>query len=184
MEGGYSLQLYLSGANATVLGLTTGANVTTGKIRGLCKLTSLGDSANVARAVGFFGMMQSSILYSANAYWIQARGTAAANPFLTTVGLVKGGVNDAFITGTTATQNRNKDAIFTLQLLWQRDSSTGHVLLTASSGAATDFSDLAVFATYTDASSPYSTGVSAGVMVSCGGGDQYFMHDITQIFRV
>jgi hypothetical protein len=184
MEGGYSLRIQTAGAGQHILGLTTGATITTGKVRSLVKLSSLGDSASVARALGVFGMMQSSLAYGSNAYWAQIRGTATSNPFLTQVGLVKGGIDASFLSGTTATKNANKDAVVCIELLWQKDTGTGQILLTGSVGNATDFSDLAVFGTYTDNSSPYSAGVSAGIMASSGGGDQYFLHDITQIFRV
>lgn len=183
LEGTSSLVISSSGAaTRTIAGLTSGAAVTTGKIRTLFNISDA-----TSNGFGVFGMMQSSIAHGSSAYW------AALNFTSTTLVRLKKGVADdlAASIGDLATATHGFSGgyqaatTYALQLQWQRDSDSGFVLLTVSIGVATDFSDLAVKITHTDNSSPYSSGLSAGVgYESENSSARNVKVDMTQIFRV
>lgn len=190
LEGSSSLywdSSTMSGNGAMLRGLTSGADITTGKIRSLFKIATFGGAA--AKHLGLFGMMQSSIAYGSNAYSAYLNSSATGDPFATTVYLGKGSLGSATVlSGPTALGfTVNAGTLFALELKWQLDSDSGQVVLTVSAGVSSDFSDLSSVIVYTDASTPYSSGVSAGPFwwVADGSGATMTARvDKTQIFRV
>lgn len=160
IEGTSSLRHRMQSADAVVTGLTSGAAVTTGRIR--CLVRSAGSFASV----GLFGMMQTSIAETSNAYWVSINPASST----TTIRLQKGRAVDldqAAGGGTVLTSGAlgftyAVSTDYALQLVFQRDEDTGQIRLEAWSGTATDFSNLTLRLEYDDASSPYSSGVSMG----------------------
>jgi len=187
LEGTSSLDWVNSGGELIVRGLTSGADISTGKIRSLLKITATAGTG--VHYLGLFGMMQTSILNTSNAYWAGVSWTATAGT-LTSTGLISkaalntpppSGVLDSGALGINITVG----LLFALELKWQLDPDSGQVVLTLSAGTSADFSDLASKVVTTDASSPYASGVSAGPGLYAPGGSTVTVKvDKTQIFRV
>lgn len=176
IAGNSSLVLDSDSGQSIVAALTSGAAVTTGTVRTMLKRPS----AFEANA-GVFGMMQTSISSTSNSYLVRADGT--------NIGLYKGtflaGATLALVAHGLTLTGTNK--VVALQLKWQRDPDSGFVVLNAAiagpiaSPATYDYSTLSTKITYTDNSSPYSSGVSAGVFARDN--VTWYFED-TQIFRV
>jgi hypothetical protein len=179
IEGSTSLFLDLvSGTQYAIVGLTNNANVVTGKCRTLVRLSKV-DGAAVA---GVCGLIQSSISVGSAAYWAVIGRSDA-----TTIRIVRGLASDlrstgtelgSFSLGTTLVVNTS----YAIELKWQVDAGAATVLLTASFGLATDFSDLAEKGSATDTT--YLSGVSAGLGVDILGSPGSIKFDQTEIFRV
>ena len=174
LEGGSSLlwnATNISSAFTIMRYLTSGADVTTGKIRTIVKLIP---SSGADRCFGLCAMIQSAAA-TANAYWLYAYSNGSSGTLSTTVALGKGGpitASGGSITSlASAAFSIVYDQIFALELKWQRDAAGGGVVLTMSGGHNDDFSDLAPLASpYTDAASFYSTTISAGYALAITGG--------------
>lgn len=199
IEGTSSIYWDMINSGTTIIrAFTTGANVTTGKIRTCFKLVQggfLGAADNTRPfRYGVFGMIQSSLAYSSNAYQflICDDGNTAA-PYPASRLLYKGAIGDPTIgsgipsNALSYSQGSISTSTITMELKWQRDSSAAQELLTASLGSATDFSDLASLLQYTDGS-PYSSGLSAGICAKLNNGGAGYQlttkFDITQLFKV
>ena len=161
LEGVSSLRLRddgLAPGNAKVgMALTSGANVATGEIRSLVHPGA--DNTDL----GLFCMMQGSISTTSQAYWVvPVFGSAEIAIRKCDIAGINGTnnnlANNASI-GFTLTNN----ADYGLQLKWQQDADSGFMLLSASIGQASDFSDLVKVVEFTVVVSPFVAGVSAGV---------------------
>lgn len=163
IDGTSSLRMRAQSADAIVAGLTTGAAITTGRIRSIAR----SGGASLA-SIGLFGMMQSSIDLLSNAYWVSVNPASDT----TIIRLMKGAAHNldqaagganvlaSGALGFTWSTGNN----YALQLKFQQDNATGQVRLEAWSGTATDYSNLALRLVYDDGVSPLGpSGVSMGV---------------------
>lgn len=163
IEGVSHLRLVADTNSSKRAWLTSGADLTTGKIRSLIRIPAVGSFASVAN-LGLFGMRANVTTGDQASYWGYFGGAISGYPYTPTVAISKGGFPGqtllASVAGPTFTNATTWKA---LELEWQRDADSGFVLLTVRTGSLTDYSDLTTVLTYTDNSAPYSVAATAGL---------------------
>lgn len=183
--GASSLRFQSTGSGTRIAGLTTGANITTGKVRTILQWDGTGE-----RLQGVFCMMQSTINHSNSAYLaILKHGLSTVylnqgdpqTRFTQTNNVGGAGILSSAGLEFTTTTNTN----YVLEMKWQRDQDSGFIFITISAGTGTNFANLSPKLVFTHTSGQFSTGVSAGVVAGQqDGGTKNTFFDSTRVFGV
>lgn len=187
--------IYIVQSNATptgMCGLTAGVPNECVKIRTLAKQVTNAGAPSSISPWGVFSHIQGSFAQGSSAYWaalIDAGSDTRVVLNKATVATAMGSVSGVQAVAIT---RMLIDEVYALELYIQRDPGTGNMVLLASTDGPIanpntyDFSTLVPRVSYTDTTSVYTTGVTAGVAVRSatpGGSGVYYKNyfDVTWI---